>query len=443
MENGVKWKGEVIMTTMMLISKEKGIQLVQKWFELPQSNKIKKAIYRRNHDNNTPFYTLDLQWNKGIEVVLDALTCQIVEFRRKEPLLDTGKPSEMDHDVFELLYSKVLDWLYKLELPVVASELLIFRKSVKGNNERFELEYARQRDSFKVRDYQKLYFTFNKKYDIVGLLVRWDDVEFVAIEKHFTIDEIKQKLSPEQLVLVYFPRQRNPIYACKDEWFDAATGRKTVSEELSVVRAIQWEQPINVKRKKIKTPSRSIISNKLFESLILEDGITEVDSTNPHPFKGEITEEEKKRALEIAITCLREQYPAESGHFALVKRSDKPMVESEFGNIVVRFHRVINGIPSLGTVVQIWIDRNKGKVSMVLDPQEMWEEGVNEVDTSQDVISAETAWSQLKDKIVLRLRYRLHPYDLRSESPLKRLATLEYELQCDWICDAITNQLFD
>jgi hypothetical protein len=113
MENGARWKGEVIMTTMMLISKEKGIQSVQKWFELPQSNKIKKAIYRRNHDNNTPFYTLDLQWNKGIEVVLDALTGQIVEFRRKEPILDTGEPSEMDHDVFELLHSKVLDWLYK------------------------------------------------------------------------------------------------------------------------------------------------------------------------------------------------------------------------------------------------------------------------------------------------------------------------------------------
>lgn len=56
------------------------------------------------------------------------------------------------------------------------------------------------------------------------------------------------------------------------------------------------------------------------------------------------------------------------------------MVELEFGNIVVRFHRVINGIPSLGNVVQIWVDRNKEKVLMVQDPQEMWDEkGVNEV----------------------------------------------------------------
>ncbi|MFC5653867.1 hypothetical protein ACFPYJ_33110 [Paenibacillus solisilvae] len=431
------------MTTMKLISKEKGIESVQKWFELPQSNKIKKAVYRRNHDINAPFYTLDLQWSKGIEVDLDALTGQIVEFRRKEPILDTGKPSEMDHDVFEILHSKVLDGLDKLELPVDASELLVFKKSVEGNNERFELEYARQRDGFNVRDYQRLYFAFNKKHDIVGLRVRWDDVEFVTIEKHLTIEEIKQKLSPEQLVLVYSPRQKNPIYACKDEWFDVATGRKTVSEELSVVRIIKWEQPINVKKKKIKAPSKPLISNKLFESLILEDGITEIDLTNPHPFKGELTEEEQKQSIEIAISCLQEQYPDESGHFALVKRSDKPMVESEFGNIVVRFHRVINGIPSLGTAIQIWVDRNKGKVLMVHDPQEMWEEKAgNKVDTSQDVIPVETAWSQLKDKIDLKLGYRLHPYNLLSESPQKRLATLEYELQCDWICDAITNEVY-
>ena len=115
--------------------------------------------------------------------------------------------------------------------------------------------------------------------------------------------------------------------------------------------------------------------------------------------------------------------------------------ESEFGNIVVRFHRIINGIPS-GTIVQIWIDRNKGKVLMVHDPQEMLKEkGVTEVDTSRDVISAETAWLQLKDKIALSLGYRVHPYDLRPESPLKRLATFEYELQCNWTCDAITNQV--
>lgn len=169
----------------------------------------------------------------------------------------------------------------------------------------------------------------------MGLHVRWDNVNFVPVDKHLSVEEIKQKLSPEQLVLVYFPHQNNPIYTCKDEWFDAATGRKTVSEELSVIQTVQWAQQINVKKKKIKAQSKPIISNKLFDSLILEDGITEVDLSDPHPFWGEITEEEKKRAVEIAIICLQEQYPDESGHFALVNRSDKPMVESEFGNIVV------------------------------------------------------------------------------------------------------------
>lgn len=119
------------------------------------------------------------------------------------------------------------------------------------------------------------------------------------------------------------------------------------------------------------------------------------------------------------------------------------MVESEFGNFVVRFHRLINGIPSLGNVVQIWIDSIKGKVLMVHDAQEMREiRGVKEVHSSQELISAETAWLQLKDKVTLQLGYRLHPYNLRSESPLKRLATLEYELQCDWMCDAVTSKVF-
>jgi hypothetical protein len=78
--------------------------------------------------------------------------------------------------------------------------------------------------------------------DIVSLHVRWDEVNFEPIDKHLSAEEIKQKLSPEQLVLVYFPRQSNPIYVCKDEWFDAATGRKTVSEELSVVQTVQCTQ---------------------------------------------------------------------------------------------------------------------------------------------------------------------------------------------------------
>lgn len=95
--------------------------------------------------------------------------------------------------------------------------------------------------------------------------------------------------------------------------------------------------------------------------------------------------------------------------------------------------------------MQIWIDPNKEKVLlMVQDLQEMWEEKVvNDVITNRELISAETAWLQLKDKIAFPLGYRLHPYDLRSESPLKRLATLEFHLQCDWICDAITKKVFD
>ena len=426
-----------------LISKQIGIESVQKWFDIPQSHKIKKAVYRRNHDNNAPFYTLDLQWSKGLQIVLDALTGRIVEYSRREPITSTGKPSEMDHDLFQRLHSKVLDWLPKLDLPITNSELLIFRRNVEGSNERFELVYLRQKDGIKVRDYQILHVVFNNKHDIVSLRVRWDDVNFVPTVKHLSAEEIKQKLSPEQLVLVYSPRQSNPIYASKDEWFDAATGRKTVTEELSVVQTIQWAQQRNVKEKKIKALSKPLISNKLFESLTLEDEITEVDLSEPHPFRAEITEEEKKRVVEIAATCLQEQYPEESGHFALVERSDKPMVESEFSNIVVRFHRLINGIPSLGNVVQIWIDRKKGKVLRVHDAQEMWEiKDANEVHSSRELISAETAWLQLKDKITLQLGYRLHPYNLRSESPLKRLATLEYELQCDWMCDAVTSKVF-
>lgn len=347
----------------------------------------------------------------------------------------------MDQKLFERLHSTVLDWLVKLELPIDDSELLIFKKRVEGNNERFELEYVRQKGGFKVRDYQVLYFAFNKKYDIVGLRVRWDEVEFVPIDKYLPADVIKQRLSPEQLTLVYFSRRSNPVYACKDEWFDAATGKRTMSEELSVVQTLYWERQISNKKKKIKTPSKPFISNKLFDSLIMEDGITEVDLTNPHPFKGELTQGEKKQAIDIAITCLKEQYPDESGSFALVKRSDKPMVESEFGNIVVRFHRVINGIPSLENVVQIWVDRSKEKVLMEQDPQELWDEKVvNDVD---NVTPVETAWLKLKDKIALPLGYRLHSYDLQSESPLKRLATLEYKLQCDWMCDAITNQVLN
>lgn len=426
-----------------LISKQIGIESAQKWFDIPRSNKIKKAVYRRNHDNNAPFYTLDLQWSKGLMIVLDALTGRVVEYSRREPIISTGKPSEIDHDIYQRLHSEVLDWLQKLELPITNSELLIFRRNVEGNNERFELEYLRQKDGIKVRGYQILHVAFNNKHDIVSLRVRWDDVNFAPTVKHLSAEEIKQKLSPEQLVLVYSPRQSNPIYVSKDEWIDAATGRKTVSEELSVIQTIQWKQQRNVKEKKIKAPSKPLISNKLFESLTFEDEITEVDLSEPHPFGAEITEEEKKRVAEIAVTCLQEQYPEESGHFALVERSDKPMVEAEFGNFVVRFHRLINGIPSLGNVVQIWIDRIKGKVLMVHDAQEMREiRGVKEVHSSQELISAETAWLQLKDKVTLQLGYRLHPYNLRSESPLKRLATLEYELQCDWMCDAVTSKVF-
>jgi hypothetical protein len=133
------------MTTKKLISKDLGIEFARKWFDIPQSNRIKKAVYRRNHDDTAPFYTLDLHFGKGIEVVLDALTGQVIQFRRKEPILDTARSSEMDQEVFERLHSTVLDWLIKLGLPIDVSELLVFKKYVKGNNERFELEYVRQK----------------------------------------------------------------------------------------------------------------------------------------------------------------------------------------------------------------------------------------------------------------------------------------------------------
>ncbi|UQZ37082.1 hypothetical protein C2I18_28220 [Paenibacillus sp. PK3_47] len=443
---------------MKLISIEQAITQVEQGVHIPASHElINSGIYRNPEYHQQPFYKVELEWNKKgeaeldeeglvsryhIRAELDASTGRLLAFYRHDHRrVREQKEKEMDESTFEALYPHVLNWINKLSLHIDPQELRLVRKTVIGE-EMFRLSFQRHYQGIAIRDYQALEIKLNHNYELIHLNCTWDDCVFTEQAGLIPEKEFRAAFGVDQLSLTYINllKSNHPFYACREDIYNAVTGELVYSDQAVLQENIDLSTTEPQRNEKI-TVLRVPIFDADYDSLKLEDGVQEAEPYAPHSFFTLITEEEKLRARDIAVSYLKTHHAADPCKFAFIGRPGRDVVESMRGNqVVVEIQRVVNDIPITGAGIRLVIDHHTWEVKNVVDTLDFIREakGLDMSKLQAATFLPAIAWEQMKDKLEFKLQYYFD--ENRPETAGKR-AILTYALDCDWLCDACTGEL--
>ncbi|MBT2287870.1 hypothetical protein J7E73_01755 [Paenibacillus albidus] len=442
---------------LQLITIQAALDNMEQWVGIPSSHElISSGIFRNPEYEGSPFYTIELEWNqKGepaldedglvnvqtIRAILDACTGRMVAFYRHDHRREAKQPEvEMTDALYEKLYPQVLGWISRLDLQVDPAELRLVRKSVTGGI--YRLSYLRHSQGIPLADYQTLEIKLNQDFELLHINCVWDECTFAPNEALIPPEVFIRQLDSRQLSLGYISllASRHPYYICREDVYDAATGELICTDQAELIEQIdmktarpQRNQPIRILHQPIFTADYNVLR--------LEEGVTEADPYAPHVFFNPISDDDVAKAKDIAVSYLKQYQDGNVVEFAFFRKEGREVVESMRGNqVVVEIQRMVHGIPVMGAGIRLVIDHTSWEVKNVVDTFIFKNQGTK-LDLKQllaPVITADSAWEQLKDKPMLKLQYRFAP----APSPLgTKRAVLTYALDCDWICDASTGEL--
>lgn len=443
---------------MKLISIQQAISQVGQWVNLPDSHELKRSgIYRNPEYNQQPFYKIELEWNKRgeadldkdglvnrltIRAELDAQTGRLLAFYRHDHRPEHIRvENEMEESSYEVLYPRVLDWIGRLELGIKPQELKLVRKTVIGGA-LFRMSFQRQYQGISIRDYQALEIKLNTNYELIHLNCTWDECAFEERTGLIPESELRQSFGNEQLSLAYisYLASAHPFYMYREETYNAHTGQLVYSDQPELLEIIDLSTTMPQRNEQISVLHQPIFDAD-YDSLKLENGVSEADPYAPHPFFTTVTEEDILKSKDIAVSYLKTHHNTEPCQFAFIRRPGHDVVKSMQGNqIVVEIHRVVNDISVIGAGIRLVIDHNTWKVKNVVDALE-FTMAVNELELDElqkSLISSSTAWEHMKEKINLKLQY-LFERDVTETAGRK--AILTYVLESKWICDACTGEI--
>ncbi len=194
------------------------------------------------------------------------------------------------------------------------------------------------------------------------------------------------------------------------------------------------------RNQEITLAKRPIFTEPLFESLKIDDEMTDIDPLSPHPFFPELSEEEKTKAQDIAVSYLKRYVAGEPYQYAFIRKEGQDVTEGKWNIIEVHIHRTLYGIPIIGGGIRMFIDRDDWQLVQVMDAMKLWSSSGrgNTAPFRKPVVTIGEAWEKLKERILLRLSYKLVP-----DFPAKgaNIAVPVYTADCGWICNAVTGEL--
>ncbi|WP_282936823.1 hypothetical protein [Paenibacillus sp. RC67] len=452
---------------MKLLTIQQAIAKVREWIHIPDSHElISSGIYRNSSPEQSPYYKVELEWNKQGEPVLDenmlvnpntiraeldAVTGQPIAFYRHDDRDKDKEPQEeLENDKYESLFPYIVQWIQKLGLPIDSKELDLRKKMIIGEN-RYDFVYGRKHDGIPVSSHQALHITLNQAFDLTHLWCVWDACDFADSHEVIPKEKFKEQLDQSQLSLCYlnlFLPSDHPFYICREDVYDAVSGQLICTDKSDFIEIIDLDTSLPQRNQTIHIVRKPVFSEAQYEVLKLDDQVTDVDLTEPHPFYPVITEEEITKAQDIAVSYLKESVSEEPWQFAFIHRANGQIVESMQGNqIKVEIQRFLHGIPIMGGKIGLFIDRDTWNVTHVMDALKLFQarRGDKEKERTKNLgccepqIVAETAWEQLYPHVQLTLTYRFKD---RHSPDERRNALLVYTLlDCDWICDAVTGEL--
>ncbi|WP_141334739.1 hypothetical protein [Paenibacillus sp. tmac-D7] len=444
---------------MKLLTVQDAIAKVNAWFHIPVTHDvIHSGIYRNSEPNQTPYYQVELEWNKQgepaldddglvnkqtIRAELDAVSGHMIAFYRHE-FRKNGKDqkAEMDNALYAVVFPYVLQWIGKLGLPISESELELKRKQV-IDGDLYELDYGRQYAGIPVRNFGTFNIKLDQAFGLVHLFCRWDACIFDDRVIPIAPDAFKLQFDSKQLMLYYMRMlsSEHPYYMWKEDTFEAVSGRLVSADRGELTEMIDLQPTKPQRRQPVKFVRKPIFSADQYEALRVSDHVTEVDPCAPHPFFPVLSDEEVIKAKDIAVSYLQQHMSEETCQYAFIRKEGHEVARSMQGNrLQVEIQRLYNGIPVIGGAVRLFIDRDSWELNHVMDGLEFWKMAAksNVLAYKEPRIAMEEAWSKLKGKVELNLHYRLEEGVPANET---KRAILVYTLDCDWICNAVTGEV--
>ncbi|WP_028547988.1 YcdB/YcdC domain-containing protein [Paenibacillus sp. UNC451MF] len=454
---------------MKLLTVQQAIAKVREWVHIPDSHElISSGIYRNASPEQTPYYKVELEWNKQGEPVLDenmlvnphtiraeldALTGQLIAFYRHDDRDQDKEPQEeLRDDQYETIFPQVVQWINKLSLPIDLKELELRKKIVMGEK-RYDFVYGRKHNGIPVSTPQALHITLNQQFDLYHLWCVWDACDFADSTQLIPEATFKEQLDQSQLSLCYltlFHSSDHPFYICREDVYDALSGQLVFTDKSDFIEIIDLDSPLPQRNQNVRIVRKPVFSEAHYDVLKLDEHVTDINLTAPHPFYPELTEEDIVKAQDIAASYLKETALEEPWQFAFIHNADGQTAEAMQGNqIKIEIHRYLHGIPVMGGKIGLFIDRDTWNVTHVMDALKLFQERRAEAKKEPDKalgccepqVTAETAWKELYPHIQLTLTYRFEDHFSVGE---RRKALLVYTLlDCDWICDAVTGELIE
>jgi len=451
---------------MKLLTVQQAIAKLREQISIPDTHElVSSGIFRNSSPEQAPYYKVELEWNKQgeprlddnmlvnphtIRAELDALTGQLVAFYRHDDRESNKEPKEELSDAqYEAVYPHVLQWIRKLDARINPEELVLRNKTVIGQK-RYDFVYGRQHNGIPVSTQQALHITLNRSFELLHYWCVWDDCEFADSSEYIPMDIFKEQLGPDQLTLCYlnlFHPSDHPFYLCRHDVFDAVTGELVYTDKSDFIEIIDLDTSLPERNQTVHIVRKPVFSEAHYDELKLEEHVTDVDLAAPHPFYPPVSEEEAARALDIAVSYLKQSVSEEPWQFAFIHKSDGRIVESMQGNqIKIEMQRFLHGIPIMGGKIGLIIDRDTWNITHVMDALKLFQASRGDADKEarsnlgccEPKIVAETAWELLFPHIEARLSYRLA--DRHSPEETVK-ACLVYTLtHFDSICDAVTGE---
>ncbi|ASA21782.1 hypothetical protein [Paenibacillus donghaensis] len=447
---------------MKLITIQEAVEIATDKLDIPATHQlIHSGIYRSTAPDQWPAYQIELEWNvegappiDANELVsptvrraeLDAISGRIVAYYRHDHRgYREMEREELDEAEYEAVYPAIPDWLAKLELPIQPAELKLVRKHTYGG-ELLEFSFRREYAGIPVNGSQSLNLVMNRRRELIHLFWQWKECSFAPSTARLPEEQLLEQLESGQLSLTYHHllSPEHPVYICREDTFDAATGQLLHTDQAERVEIIDLQEVRQRNLPRLEVERKPIFAADHYDVLRLADGMTEVDLSAPHPFRAELTQLEKERAKRIAAAYVSQLPEQKDCCYAFVSREGQKVVSGMQGDqIMVEVQRLIHQIPLSGGGIKLVLDHNTWKVNNVMDKSEwlgyLLEEKQSPLGSLQKpVIAREQAWEQLEGRLKLKLHYMMEddngPHHARE-------ARLVYTLDCDWLCNAVTGEI--
>jgi hypothetical protein len=462
---------------LKLITVEEAIKRIEQWTDIPCTHEvITSGIYRNSEQNQTPFYTMEVMWNKRGEpeldkeglvnkntilAVLDACTGKLTAFYRygSDQTAENLDVEDMDDEMYRKVSGHIIQWIEKLGLPIDLGELVVRKKRLCGDKW-YELSFSRARAGIPFRSYQQFDIRLDADDNqLLHLYCRWDDCEFEEGEERISDGNLLAKLTEEQLSLGYLPvlSLEKPFYVCHEHVIHAKTGELLFSDEIVVLERIALYQN-EADAKPVKWNEQPIWTKDYREQLRLSDHVTEAAIDAPHPLFPDLAMEEKELAKELVRSYLSTAYADDPFEYVYTRKPDQEAVESFPQNrVVVHVHRMIHGIPLLmGGGIRFFFDRDTWELVQIIDALDFWrsvkagegdhaeEKGIAGNDHFRKALRTRAeAWDALKGRVTVKLRYMFDPHYPDPSGRGRKKAIPVYVIDCDCMYDGESGELVE